>query len=91
MVPIDTRGRLVALVDDFFAPFFDESAIPLTTQDRANASSSRVTVSGIITSTIGLPPLAAHSAAASMSACTCMAYKPGLRHPDALRAFRASG
>ena len=73
MVPMDTLGFLV---EPLVA-----SAIPLTTHERARAISSRVTVSGIMTSTMGLPPLAARSAAASMSACTCMAYKPGFTTP----------
>ena len=65
MVPMETLG--------FFADPFVASAIPFTTQERANANSSRVTVSGIMTSTIGLPPLATRSAAASINACTCIA------------------
>ena len=44
-------------------------------------SSSRVAASGIMISTIGLPPSALTLAAASMMARTCMAYRPGLRMP----------
>ena len=53
-----------------------------STHDRASASSSRVTVSGIMTSTLGLPPAATRSAAASIRARTCMAYSPGLTTPS---------
>ena len=49
------------------------SAMPSSTQRRASASSSRVTVSGIMISTIGLLPSAVSSAAASIRARTCMA------------------
>ena len=75
MVPIETFGRLI----DFspFLAFGDGrelmSARTSSTQLRASANSSRVTVSGIMISTIGSYPLAATSSAASISARTCMA------------------
>ena len=49
------------------------SAIASVTQPRASAISARVTVSGIMISTTGLPPALARSSAASTSARTCMA------------------
>ena len=44
-----------------------------STQPLARASSSRLTVSGIMISTTGRPPAATRSAAASIRALTCMA------------------
>ena len=64
----------------FFMPF-SASSISACTQLRASASSSRVTVSGIITSTIGFLPFLRSTAAAASSALTCMAYRPGLTTP----------
>ena len=48
------------------------SSMADSTHERARASSSRLTVSGIITSITGVPPAATRSAAASISALTCM-------------------
>ena len=56
----------------FFTPLV-ASAIASSTQPRAASISGPLTVSGIITSTIGLPFLATRSAAASIRARTCMA------------------
>jgi hypothetical protein len=55
-----------------FMPF-RASSISAWTQLRASASSSRVTVSGIITSTIGFLPRSRSRGAAASSARTCMA------------------
>ena len=49
------------------------SATASSTQPRASASSSRVTVRGIMISTMGCPPSATRWRAASISARTCMA------------------
>ena len=49
------------------------AATASSTQPRARPSSSRLTVSGIMISTTGVPPAVTRSAAASIRARTCMA------------------
>ncbi len=75
MVPIRTSRLPGAL-----APFRFPGAAPAwaasmadSTHERASASSSLDTVRGIMISTIGWPPAATRSRAASMRARTCMA------------------
>ena len=64
IVPMITSGF-------FFSPLPARS-ISSSTQVRARCSSSRVTVSGIITSTIGFLPRLRRLAAASIRARTCI-------------------
>ena len=63
LAPLEGRGARSLLT----------SATASSTQPRASASSSRVTVSGIMISTIGCPPSATRWRAASIRARTCMA------------------
>ena len=67
MVPMSTLIFFLALAA------VAASAMASSVQPRAKPSSSRVTVSGIMISTIGLPPFLVRSAAASIRARTCMA------------------
>ena len=79
MVPMSTSraplaaGALAPLRPLDGVPSSRAVATAASTHDRASAISSRVTVSGIMISTMGCPPAATRSRAASISARTCMA------------------
>ena len=82
IVPMVTFGR-----DTFLPLFIGAGRVAFSrntssTHERARASSSRVTVRGIMTSAMGLNPSLDTWSAASMSARTCIAYRPGLITPS---------